>query len=641
MGKKHSVSCMKTSGTIEFHEENNDEGAGCMWGMLNILDYHHWLNIRNVFPLKRHHYPARLATYKRISILHSHWGDQQIGDEETEPLLLYTQQARQHEQKCSAKGKSSSKISNRRSQSEDMEAKKLNRDTPINSKRHSDSLDVLGVEKDLIFKFLRDLNVGGENFQLQVAFNNNKASLKKSGSVPQTSQMRSITSPTTFEHKQSEIRPFHKKNKLLFASIKQKQRFSSSSSNHPQGLNHRGWNQLVLYRFKVIKQKIKHVFMEFKKSGYQTSAEAIHQHRASSEYGITNNENEISDESKVFSYDSSRREFRGCRRRESSLNESLDRYTQLFETSFGKDIKCHGSIMSRSLKLPNEDKNNSMNLCRYPPKASRRNLSLPNLDSFSFLILHEALSDANDVNAVPLSDKTIERNNGEDDVSLDTHEPALEDGSFPQEQEQVQIIMAKEAIATIESSDIEGRELNTRDSSMDELEIELSNNTNATAEDEEIDSNFKYVKHVLECLGLMGNEENIVQLWHTLDQQLIDASWFHEIESNEEDTVISNHHHHLLVSNLVKEVVLQIHETSSTYSTIIHKGQHLLNEVWIRVQSYLRLRPELDETLDDVVGRDLAKKNGWMILKHVEERVALELEEIIFKDLLDEIIIFT
>ncbi|MED6133656.1 hypothetical protein PIB30_030175 [Stylosanthes scabra] len=625
----------KTSATIEFHEENNDEGAGCMWGMPNILDYHHWLNIRNVFPLKRHHYPATLATYKRISILHSHWGDQQIGDEEAEPLLV-----RQHEQKCSAKGKSASNIRNRRTQSEHMETKKLNRDTPINSKRHSDSLEVLGVEKDLMLKFLHDLNVGGENFQLQMAFNN-KASLEKSGSVPQTSQMRSTTSPTTLEHKQTEIRPCHKKNKLLhstqaqktFASVKKKQRFSSSSSN-PPGLNLRGWNQLVLYSFKVIKQKIKHALMEFKKSGYQTSAEGIHQH----------NENEISDESKDFCYDSIRREFHSCRRRESSLHECLDRYTQLFEKSFGKDIKCHGST-SRSLKLPNEDKNNSTNLCRYPPKASRRNLSLPNLDSFSFLILHEALSDANDVNAVPLSDKTIERNNGEipfgvsnrphqDDISLDTHEPALEDGSFPQEQEQVQIIMAKEAIVTLETSDIEGRELNA-----------TAEGTGIKSDDEEIDSNFKHVKHVLEYLGLMGNEDNIVQLWHTLDQQLIDTSWFHVIESIGEDSVISNHHHHhhhhhdLLVSNIVKEVLLQIHETSSTYSTIIHKGQHLLNEVWIRVNSYLRLRPELDQTLDDVVGRDLAKKNGcWMILKHEEECVALELEEIIFKDLVDEII---
>ncbi|XP_025686174.1 protein TRM32 isoform X1 [Arachis hypogaea] len=209
--------------------------------------------------------------------------------------------------------------------------------------------------------------------------------------------------------------------------------------------------------------------------------------------------------------------------------------------------------------------------------------------------------------------------------------------------------MAKEAIATLEASDVEaGRELNTRSSSMNELEIELPNNTNAIAEsrgiksdNEDIDSNFKYVKHVLEYLGLMGNEENIVQPIKPSLLMDFDTSWFHEIESNGEDSAKSNHHHHhLLLSNIVKEVLLQIYETSSsTNTTIMHKGQqHLLNEVWIRVNLYLRLRPELDQTLDDVVGGDLAKNNGWMILKHEEECAALELEENIFKDLVDEII---
>ncbi|XP_052114789.1 protein TRM32-like isoform X2 [Arachis duranensis] len=194
--------------------------------------------------------------------------------------------------------------------------------------------------------------------------------------------------------------------------------------------------------------------------------------------------------------------------------------------------------------------------------------------------------------------------------------------------------MAKEAIATLEASDVEGRELNTRSSSMNELEIELPNNTNAIAEsrgiksdNEDIDSNFKYVKHVLEYLGLMGNEENIVQPIKPSLLMDFDTSWFHEIESNGEDSAKSNHHHHhLLLSNIVKEVLLQIYETSSsTNTTIMHKGQqHLLNEVWIRVNLYLRLRPELDQTLDDVVGGDLAKNNGWMILKHEEECAALD-----------------
>jgi hypothetical protein len=68
------------------------------------------------------------------------------------------------------------------------------------------------------------------------------------------------------------------------------------------------------------------------------------------------------------------------------------------------------------------------------------------------------------------------------------------------------------------------------------------------------------------------------------------------------------------------------------------KGNYLVNEVWNNVSSYLSLRPELDETLDDVVGRDLTKGTGWMNLQQEEECVALELEEMIIDDLLDEII---
>ena len=216
-----------------------------------------------------------------------------------------------------------------------------------------------------------------------------------------------------------------------------------------------------------------------------------------------------------------------------------------------------------------------------------------------------------------------------------------------------------------------GRELNARGSSRDELESDLPNggtgsiyswpgslhNTNATAEgakiksDTDTDSNFKYVKDVLEFLGFMGNED--IQMWHTLDQVALkpslpmdlDRSWGHEIESTGEDSVNTNHH--LLLFNVVKEVLLQIHETSTYFPRPfsfnnrlrpMHKGQYLLNEIWTRVNSYLSLRPELDQTLDDVVGRDLAKSSGWMNLQHEEECVALALEEMIVKDLLDEVI---
>ena len=47
---KDSVSSEQS--TVKLHDENN---PGCMWGILHVLDYHHWRIVRKVFPHKRRH----------------------------------------------------------------------------------------------------------------------------------------------------------------------------------------------------------------------------------------------------------------------------------------------------------------------------------------------------------------------------------------------------------------------------------------------------------------------------------------------------------------------------------------------------------------------------------------------------------
>lgn len=222
--------------------------------------------------------------------------------------------------------------------------------------------------------------------------------------------------------------------------------------------------------------------------------------------------------------------------------------------------------------------------------------------------------------------------------------------------------------------------MNTRASTLDELETDLPNrgsvyslpdsssytNASVTAKDTnkspdnhlllfksdaENNSNFNYVKDVLEFSGFMGNEQ--IQMRYTVDQPLkpslfmaLEASLSHENESSREEII--NPYDHQLLFNLVNEVLFEIYEKSPTYfprpfsfNHHLHpmpKGHYLLNEVWASINSYLSLRPELDQTLDDVVGRDLAKRSGWMNLQQEEECVALELEEMIIQDLLDEVI---
>ncbi|KAL2332131.1 hypothetical protein Fmac_019712 [Flemingia macrophylla] len=619
-----------------------------------------------------------------------------------------------------------------------VETNKHNKDISNKFEKHADVFELLKVEKDLLLKFLRDIHFGGKKLH------DNKARLTKSGSFPlaSTSQMKDISS-RSLKHKQNEIWAFPKGEKMaagtqasnvlvsnfvknisyekpvplvsdlgVASGMKPKPIISSRSS---QGSNHKGWNQLVLHQFKVIKQKIKLALVEFRKSGYQTSAEAIHL-RAAYEHSIIKNEEEISqtiedgmvqerkmnkssNETKASHHDSNTHDARRIRRT-SSLNESLDRYTELFEKSFSRDTKWQSS-KSKSLKLTNEDKiHKSGNV----PKFSRSNLSMPSLETLGF-ILQEALFDTNDlgntaqthnqvhrksvslplkidksfdrfkeaeivetvegsgrdVNPSLLSDKIKEVDDGVTfDQKEDMHDPAVTNGSFLQEKEEnVTTYLDKETMASLETSNednitshAEGIELNTLGSTLDELETDSSykESDSVTAEVTGSTSNFKYVKNVLEFSGFLGNEH--IQMRYTVDQPLkpslfkdLDATLRHEFEPSEEET--TNPYDHQLLFNLVNEVMLEIYGKSPTYfprpfsfNPRLHpmpKGHYLLNEVWNSVNSYLTLRPELDQTLDDVVGRDLAKSR-WMILQEEEEYVALELEEMIMEDLLDEFI---
>ncbi|MCI11308.1 GTP-binding protein Obg/CgtA protein, partial [Trifolium medium] len=186
------------------------------------------------------------------------------------------------------------------------------------------------------------------------------------------------------------------------------ERKSSISTRSSDGLNHKGWNQVVIHQFKVIKQKIKHAIVELKKSGHN---------KASPEYSIIDNEKEISQniddgaiheykkskslsETKAFESSSNKHEPR-LMRRTSSLNESMDRYTQLFEKSLSKEVKWQSS-KSKSLRLTNDDKTQKS---RHARMFSRSNLSMPNLEALGF-ILHEALLETND-----MGNNTVESDN--------------------------------------------------------------------------------------------------------------------------------------------------------------------------------------------------------------------------------------
>lgn len=685
---KHLISSEESTAQIQ------EVNQGCMWGMFHILDYHRW-GVKRVFHYKK----KRHARYKKKTILQ----DQQNVVTDAESLKVS-----QHREISNAKGQASSgNALHRKKDGKATDQCSLNRDISIKFKNNDDVLEVINVEKNVLLKFLRDIDIGGKkNHQAP----HNKAKLTKSGSFPLTapSKVKNISS-STFRSKQTEIWHFPKGEKLLAGtqapkklgsslvkdisyetpklsasdlgidSVMAVQQKPSISSKPSEGVSHKGWNQVVIHQFKVIKQKIKHALVELKKSGHQTSVEVIH-----------NNEKEISQsldvgviqeyrkskslsEAKASESDSNKHEA-SLMRRTSSLNESMDRYTQLFEKSTSKEIKWQSS-KSKSLRLTNDDK---IHKSRHAPMFSRSNLSMPNLESLGF-ILHDVLLETNEENNTVESDNNVQRKSVSTplkiDKSLEHFKEAEVDETVegsgrdvnPSSLSAVEISMttnlSKEVTESPEIScqdntigQAEGKESNTRSSNASVTDKDTNNSLENHflhfKSYSENDSNFKYVKDILEFSGFMGNEQT--QMPYTVDQPMkpslftaLEEIFLHENECSEEEENINMCDHQLLF-NLVNEVLFQIYENSPTYFPKpfafnyklkpMPKGNYLVKEVWDSVSSYLMLRPELDQTLDDVVGRDLTKRSSWMNLQQEEECVALELEEMIIDDLLDEIL---
>ncbi|CAM8980964.1 unnamed protein product [Rhodiola kirilowii] len=153
---------------------------------------------------------------------------------------------------------------------------------------------------------------------------------------------------------------------------------------------------------------------------------------------------------------------------------------------------------------------------------------------------------------------------------------------------------------------------------------------------------FNYVKNVLDLAGLSRNHPH--ESWHASDQP-VDPAVFEEVEGFDEE---GDNYTQLILFDLINEVLMEMYEKSFSYCPVplsslcrlrsMPTGDCVLNKVWSNISCYFSSRPVPDDTLDYVVGRDLAKSSGWMNLQFDTECVGLELEDMIFDDLLDEAI---
>lgn len=162
---------------------------------------------------------------------------------------------------------------------------------------------------------------------------------------------------------------------------------------------------------------------------------------------------------------------------------------------------------------------------------------------------------------------------------------------------------------------------------------------------------FNYVRNVLKQSGFNGNES--LGTWH-LDDQPVDPLMYGDAEGclvhgpdcsgNKEGRKCD----HYLLFDMINEVLMEIYGRSYNYcpmalSSLCHiplmpAGHHVIKEVWALVSWYLSLRPEVDQSLDYVVSRDLAKNDGWMNLQFDSECIGIELEDLIFDEILEEVL---
>lgn len=162
-----------------------------------------------------------------------------------------------------------------------------------------------------------------------------------------------------------------------------------------------------------------------------------------------------------------------------------------------------------------------------------------------------------------------------------------------------------------------------------------------------------YVRHLLNLsrIEVDGSE----MMWHASDQPLgpqlfaeMETSWPHEQDELTGWPEFNGCWHHQMLFDLVNDVLVEIYDISLPYypkalSSNCHVrpfpvGNRIVDDVCASIGKLLSLKLEEKQSLDCIVARDLARDERWMNLQLETECVALDLEDMIFDQLLEEVI---
>ncbi|KAI4340373.1 hypothetical protein MLD38_025217 [Melastoma candidum] len=548
-------------------------------------------------------------------------------------------------------------------------------------------MEIFEINREMFTKIVQDPCVVIKKQLDDHQTSRRKAMFAKSRSFPveDSSGVRYLKS-STLKHKQNEVWSHPKEGKRVAGQISDpaKVPIRNSTEVSQQSVTH-GWNHMILNHFKGFKRRIRRALkdgrkereLSIKASGTADfSGDMIEDQQVGP--SLTN-DGQISD-SKLRSFN-----------RTSSLHESADKYARLFEATSAREVDLP---YSRSLKLASDVRTvaNESSV-----KTFRRRLSLPENLSFlfteaSFGTIRSSIYIRSDREAP--ADSAVGDKSMSDSVDFDSSSinppqftassdfsETMEESGVASTDDETGAIFTYENLKNVEINMARGTESSLHERTsvpvseeqhhsvscpenlLPEEELLPENETacidlynpeashaayNISRDYEKDDAAFIYVLNVLTISGVFNNE---LESWYSEDQPL-NPKLFQEVNTstkpdtekfpgNPEDDQSQ------LLFDLVNASLLEIYEQSASYFPeafsfnrrvrSIPKGQHMVKEVWTRVNRLWGLRPELDQSLDDVMARDMATGgDGWLNCQWEGECVALELEDLVFDQLLDE-----
>ncbi|KAL4298334.1 hypothetical protein GQ457_12G028610 [Hibiscus cannabinus] len=525
-------------------------------------------------------------------------------------------------------------------------SKKLEIHDRMNSGKHAkmldkevkeglDVLEVLKVNKDLFLDILQDPRVSISQY-VPGKQTSGVVKLTRSRSFPVSGlPCTRYLQFGTLEHKQKEVWPFRQGEK------------PAAGTQSFQGSDSQRWNRLLMNRLKDFKQRIKRTFKQISMKDVNNKCR-----------------NEDTTDNDICNGGINRM------RRTKSVNESLDRYMKLFEHGVSKEADLH---QSTCLRLSKEDQVPSKEL--HGPKIFRSISSLSDINPFRSLlhvVSRDALSlempiesilnyGANRENDAHNEPKSIHVHEGIDKFELvevvieaELQEKLREGNNHDSSSTDLSIYLNGEDIA--KPCDLAMEKISPR---QEQESASAGNPSRELTEGEtesctflkerpamvfesnkEGDLRYNYVRDILELSGFVPNEG--LHSWHSPDQPL-NPSLFNELDCSSIDELGTSNHR--LAFDLVNEALVEMSEKTCIYFpkpfscgiSLMAKGNIVVQEVWRKVGRNLGFQPEHDESLDDIVGRDL-KKDAWIMLHVHAEFVAFELEELVFNELVDELV---